>query len=68
MNYTQLLFKEIETRLFQMEEDVKRRREVLNYLKQQKEISDDELICAISWLNHTTKTADEIIEILEGGD
>jgi hypothetical protein len=47
-----------------MEKEANRRREILNYLRQN-DSSYECIVCALSWLDHTAKTAEEIIEILE---
>lgn len=67
MNMRQVLLDEFENRINDMEKEANRRREVLNYLKQNNNFSYDYIVCAMSWLDHTTKTVNEIIEILEEG-
>ena len=64
MNTSQMLLNEFECRIYNMEKEASRRREVLNYLRQNGS-SYEYIVCAFSWLDHTTKNAEEIIEILE---
>ena len=68
MTATQALFNEFKSRVFQMEKEVERRQEIINYLSNKTPLEYEDIICAMSWLDHTTKTADEIIEILENGE
>ena len=42
-----------------------RRYSVLIYLEKKQDLTYDDICCAESWISHSTKTADEIIRILE---
>ena len=64
MDARRMTLNEFECRINSMEKEVNRRREVLDHLKQN-DSSYEYIVCALSWLDHTTKTAEEIIEILE---
>lgn len=71
MNLSQQMLNEFDERICKMENEVQRRKEVLNYLyylRDEGQLTYEDIACATSWLNHTTKTADEIIEILEKGE
>lgn len=67
MNLAQALLNELKSRVYDMKKEVERREEIIAYFEDfdVKDLKSDEITCALSWLNHTTKTADEIIEILE---
>lgn len=65
MNATKMILNELTCRINDMEKETNRRKEVLNHLKQNSNFSYEDVVCALSWLDHTTKTAEEIIEILE---
>ena len=65
MDARQMMLNEFTSRVKDMEKETNRRKEVLNYLKQNNNFSYEDIVCALSWLDHTTKTAEEIIEILE---
>ena len=67
MDTRQMILKEFESRIYDMEKEASRRREMLNYLIQN-DSPYEYIVCAFSWLDHTTKTTDEIIEILEEGE
>lgn len=45
-----------------------RRYSVLIYLEKKPDLTYDDVCCAESWISHSTKTADEIIQILEEGE
>ena len=47
--------------------EVFRRYSVLIYLEKKQDLTADDVECAESWITHSTKTADEIIRILEEG-
>lgn len=64
MNTSQMVLNEFECRINNMEKETNKRREILNYLRQNNS-SYEHIVSALSWLDHTTKTAEEIIEILE---
>lgn len=65
MNARQMILNELTCRINDMEKETNRRKEVLNHLKRNNNFSYEDIVCALSWLDHTTKTAEEIIEILE---
>ena len=67
MDTRQMVLKEFESRIYDLVKEVSRRRKILNYLRHN-DSPYEYVVCAFSWLDHTTKTADEIIEILEGGE
>lgn len=62
---------ELEGKIEHMENEVQRRKDIANYLHylgDTGQLAIEDVICAMSWLDHTTKTADEIIDILEKGE
>ena len=58
MNARQMMLNEFTSRVNDMEKETNRRKEVLNYLKQNSNFSYEDIVCALSWLDHTTKTAE----------
>ena len=71
MILSQAMLNEFDDKICKMENEVQRRKNIsnyLNYLKDEGQLAYEDIVCAISWLDHTTKTADEIIEILEKGE
>ena len=71
MNLNQKMLYEFDDRICRMEDEVQRRKGIsnyLNYLRDEGQLAYEDIVCAISWLDHSTKTADEIIEILEKGE
>lgn len=67
MNPAQMMLNEFKSRVYDMEKEIERRKEIITYFEDfyPKDLKYEKIVCALSWLNHTTKTADEIIEILE---
>lgn len=71
MNTAQMMLHEFDNKIFRMEEEIERRNTISDYfhsLKDSGRLTYEDIICANSWLDHTTKTADEIIDILERGE
>ena len=71
MILSQLMLNEFNDKIYEMENEVQRRKGVSNYLEYLRcieQLTYEDIVCAISWLDHTTKTADEIIEILKKGE
>ena len=71
MSTTERALLEFENRIVRLENEVRRRKDVanyLNYLYDSDTLTYEDISCAISWLDHTIKTADEIIDFLEKGD
>lgn len=67
MNASQMMLNELRSRIYNMQKEIERREEIIAYFENfyPKDLKYEKIICALSWLDHTTKTADEIIEILE---
>lgn len=71
MNIAELTLCEFENKIESLEEEVIRRTNVsnyLNYLRDTSTLTYEDVIRAISYLDHTTLTADEIIDNLEEGE
>ena len=71
MNATQIMLNEFDNKIYKMEEEIERRNIISEYLHSRKNsggLTYEDIIQAISWLDHTTKTANQIIEILEKGE
>ena len=71
MNTVQIMLNEFDSKIYQMENEVQRRKDIsnyLNYLKDTGQLTYADIVCVLSWLDHTTKTANEIIDILEKGE
>ena len=71
MDMAQKMLDEFDSKICKMENEVQRRKDIsnyLNYLRDEGQLDYEDIVCAMSWLDHTTKTADEIIEILEKGE
>lgn len=67
MNTGLIALNELKARVANMKKEIERREKIIAYFEDfyTKDLKEEEIFCALSWLNHTTKTADEIIEILE---
>lgn len=67
MNLAQTLLNELKLQVYNMKKEVERREEIIAYFENLyiEDLKSEEITCALSWLNHTTKTANEIIKILE---
>lgn len=71
MILSQAMLNEFNTKIHRMEEEIERRNIISDYLqslKDEEKLTYEDITCAISWLDHTTKTAYEIINILEKGE